>query len=195
MSEDRGIIIGFVLLALAILAGGSVLLSARPEPVAITINPPVPTETPLPTNTPAPIMVYITGAVVNPMQTVSLPVDSRVEDALNAVGGTTADADMNRVNVAGIVRDGDHIHVFAQGETTPIEEIILPTPSGGDVVYINTATLEELDTLPGIGPAIAQRIIDYRTANGPFSSFDDLQNVSGIGPATVENLTGLVSFD
>jgi len=194
MSEDRGIAIGFVLLAIAILIGGGVVLATRPEPVAITIIPPEPTATPPPTPTPAPLMVYITGAVNNPQQTVSVPTGSRVQDALEAVGGLTANADLSRVNMAGIVRDGDHIHVFAQGETE-INPAVLPTPSGGDVVYINTATLEELDTLPGIGPAIAQRIIDYRTVNGPFVSMDDLQNVSGIGPATAENLEGLISFE
>jgi competence protein ComEA len=194
MNEDRAVVVAFVLLAVMIGVGSMVLFITRPEPTEIVIIPPEPTVTPQPTATPAPLSVYITGAVVQPQQVFSLPPDSSVQDALNAAGGTLPNADLNRVNLAGRVRDGDHIHVFALGETT-IPAEVLPTPSGGEVVYINTATLEELETLPGIGPALAQRILDYRAANGPFSSLEDLQNVSGIGPSIAEDLAGLVSFE
>lgn len=194
--STRGILIASVILVLAVIGGAVLLLGSRPEPVAIVINPPVPTPTLPPSATPGPMQIYITGAVVNPQSTVTLPPGSRVQDALNAAGGVTANADMERVNPVGILRDGDHVHVFSLDEQAgEPEESTLPTPSGGVVVYINTATLDELDTLPGIGPAIAQRIIDYRTQNGPFPDLDSLMNVSGIGPATIADLEGLVSFE
>lgn len=201
-------IIVLIIVAVLIVGSGALLLSSRPDPVQITINPPVPTVTPLPTATPAPILVYVTGAVAQPETTVEVPFNSRVMDAISAAGGFTDNANQTLVNVAGILRDGDQVHVpeivvieqsDGTDETTPDVDPVtvdeLPTPSGGDVIYINTATLEELETLPGIGPATAQSIIDYREENGPFTQLDDLDNVSGIGPATIENLRDLVAFD
>jgi len=201
MSNDispRTTLIIFVLIMAMLVVGGVLLLISRPDPVQITINPPLPTATPAPTDTPEPILVYVTGAVNEPEITVTLPYGSRVADALAAAGGVTDDADMERVNVAGIVHDGDQIHVpslQAAADSDTDEAAGLPTPSGGAVVYINTATLEELETLPGVGPATAQRIIDYRTENGNFTSMEDLDNVSGIGPAMLESLQGLISFE
>ncbi len=194
-------IIVLVIVGAFIIGSGALLLSSRPDPVQITINPPIPTVTPLPTATPAPILVYVTGAVNQPETTVEVPYESRVIDAITAAGGFTDNANQTLVNVAGILRDGDQVHVPAlvipeentSEEITAIEE--LPTPSGGDVIYINTATLEELETLPGIGPATAQSIIDYREENGVFTQLEDLDDVPGIGPATLQNLSELVAFD
>jgi competence protein ComEA len=185
------VIFAFVLVALAIVGGAVLLLSVRPQPVRITINPPVPTPTPQPSATPAPIQVYVTGAVVQPNQIISLPVGSRVQDALNAVGGTTSAADLGRVNLAGILHDGDQVDVPSQGVVGSVP----PTPSGGQIVHINTATLDELMTLPGVGQALAQRIIDYRTQNGPFANLEALDDVQGIGPAMLEKLKDLIAFD
>ena len=171
----RLLVMGLFLLAV-VLGAFVVVLAGRPQPVQITIIPPEPTTTPAPTATPLPIMVYVTGAVANPETTISLPQGSRVSDALAAVGGVLDNADLERVNLAGILHDGDQIHVPAYDQVAlGLDEVdaevgkdMLPTPSGGTVVYINTATQEELETLPGIGPATAQRIIEYREANGPF---------------------------
>jgi competence protein ComEA len=192
----RATIIAFIVVVILIIAGGAMLIAARPAPVQITINPPVPTPTDLPTATPAPVLVYITGAVAKPEQTITLPAGSRVQDALDAAGGALENADLTLVNLAAMLRDGDQIHVPALTEDAEsVTDEMLPTPSGGEIVYINTATLEELMTLPDIGESTAQRIIDYRTANGVFASLEDLDQVSGIGPATLEKIAALISFE
>lgn len=190
--SPRATIIAFVIVTLAIIGGIVLLLLTRPEPVQITINPPLPTATPEPTPTPDPITVYVTGAVNQPESMVSLPAGSRVQDALDAAGGVVDGADLERVNLAQILRDGDQVHVPLVEETT----IELPTPSGGTaLVYINSATLEELMTLPGVGEALAQRILDFRQANGSFADMSALDAVEGIGPALLQDLEGLIVFD
>lgn len=176
-------------LVLLMIGGGIFLLvNSRPGPVAITIHPPIPTATPQPTATPGPIQVYVTGAVASPGQIHSLPAGSRVQEAIDAAGGPTDEADLERVNLAGLLRDGDQVHVPS---SDPAADIALATPSGGDVVNINTATVEELQRLPGIGPVTAQNIVDYREQHGPFSSVDDLDSVPGIGRATINRLLEL----
>lgn len=188
--SPRITILVFVVVLVGIIGGAVLLLSTQPKPVQITINPPVATVTPLPSATPAPITVYITGAVAEPEQMITLPPGSRVQDAIDAAGGTTETANLELVNLAGILRDGDQVHVPEQNQ-----EVALPTASGGGIVHINTATIEELDTLPGVGPALAERIIAYRDANGAFTSLEELDNVEGIGPALLADLQGLIAFD
>ena len=198
--STRTTIIAFLIVAVVVIGGIAVLMTSQPEPVHITINPPEPTYTPAPTATPEPIIVYVTGAVAQPESMVTLPYGSRVEDALEAAGGVLDDANLQQVTLAGILHDGDQVHVPVYGaDETDEAEVMsidaLATPSGGPVVYINTATLEELETLPGVGPVMAQRIIEYREENGSFTDLEDLDNVSGIGPATLENLSELISFE
>ena len=189
----RGVIAAFLILALALALSGATLLRSRKEAISITIHPPRPTETPAPTPTHEPIQVYVTGAVVNPEQVYTLPWGSRVSDALEAAGGLTDDANRATVNLAAVIRDGDQIHVSAN--TGSAANFELATPSGGRRVRINSASQEELETLPGVGPVTAQRIIEHRELVGEFADLADLDQVSGIGPRTLENLQDRVAFD
>jgi competence protein ComEA len=143
------------------------------------------------TPTPGMIEVYVTGEVVSPQALRLLPSGSRVEDAVNAAGGATGNADLSRVNLGQILNDGDLIYV------PPLvgESILTPTPNHAPLIHINSATQEELDTLPGIGPSLAQAIIDYRTENGPFASLEDLDNVPGLGPSKLDAIRDLIAFD
>src|ERR1700694_3910509 len=99
----------FAAVALLILSGIAVLLTYRPPATQITIIPPAPTLTPPPSGTPGPMKIYVTGAVADPFTVYVLPPGSRVEDAVNAAGGTTDDADMSRVNLAAALHDGDQV--------------------------------------------------------------------------------------
>lgn len=148
------------------------------------------------------LIVHVSGAVSAP-GVVQLPPGSRVDDALQAAGGATAEADLSAVNLARPVADGEQIHVPLPGEEPPPVD---PGPSstedhgnpegsessggagGGEAIDLNTASATELEELPGVGPAIAQRIIEHRELNGPYSSVDGLLEVSGIGPATLEKI-------
>lgn len=189
--RDRAAGITIGLIAVTALAVIVILILGRPRPVKVSVIPPRPTSPPLPTSTPSPVTVYVTGAVVHPNTSHTLAHNSRVESAIIAAGGALPNADLSRVNLTDILRDGAQVHV---PELEAVEPAPQPTPIGGAKVNVNTATAEQLDSLPGIGPALAQRIIDYRTQNGPFASLDDLDNVDGIGPALLDGLRDLVLF-
>lgn len=143
------------------------------------------------TATPGQYLVYVVGEVQNPESMVSLPTGSRVEDAIQAAGGVTENADLSQVNLSQRLNDGDYVYVPPVTGTA----IISPTPNRPPLVHVNSATLEELETLPGIGPSLAQTIIDYRIENGPFTSLEDLDNVPGIGPAKLEAIRDQIVFD
>lgn len=189
---------GYVLLTLIFLAllGGLLLWQRRPTPAPVEILPPEPTPSPVstPTATPAPLRVYVTGAVLRP-DVYRLPPGSIVKDAIEAAGGPTHDADLVSINLAQELADQQRLYVPRVGETDAPPPVTggEPTPPsrGGALdlkVNINTASLEELDTLPGIGPVIGQSIIDYRESNGPFNSIEDIVLVSGIGDATFNKI-------
>jgi competence protein ComEA len=183
----------FTLIGLLLVGGVGAVWLRWKEPAPIVINPPAPTATA------GPIQVYVSGAVSKPDVYV-LPQEAIVRDALNAAGGALSDADLNGINLAARLRDGDQVYVPKIGE--PIN---VPTgassggsenvPANSGPININTATAAELETLPEIGPAIAQRIIDYREANGPFATIEAIQNVSGIGPATFDAIKDLITVD
>ncbi|MDO9099295.1 MAG: helix-hairpin-helix domain-containing protein [Caldisericota bacterium] len=146
---------------------------------------------------PAAIRVYVAGAVLRP-DVYSLPQGCIVKDALAAAGGAAKNADLISVNLAAPLSDGEQITVplLLEGVDGTAAPGINPPASTGvrAKISINRATLAELDQLPGIGPAKAQAIVDYRKEHGSFKRLEDLQNVSGIGTKTYEDLKSLISL-
>jgi competence protein ComEA len=122
-----------------------------------------------------------------------LPAGSRVTDAVRAAGGLGTTADVDAVNLAAVVADGQRIYIPRVGEPAPVAvPVAVPSTAAGPV-DLNTATIDQLDRLPGVGPSTAAAIIAHRQQNGPFRSVDDLAAVKGIGPAKVAALRGLVT--
>jgi competence protein ComEA len=174
-----GILLGLFLAALVW------IVARTPTGEAVTLRP-VPTE--------KPIVVHITGAVPRP-GVYALPQGARVQDGISAAGGFLAEAEKANINLAQSLEDGEKLDVpFVEGSSpvlaTPLPEVEVITT---ELININTASIAELDTLPGIGPTTAQKIIDYREQNGPFVNAEDIINVSGIGPASYERIKDLIT--
>lgn len=131
------------------------------------------------------VVVYVSGAVASP-GVLTLPASSRVIDAITAAGGATPEADLESINLARILVDGEQIRVAVVGETPPAASEA-GTPAG-TCVRLATATEAELQTLPGIGPALAQRIISYRATHPRLSTVEELDDVPGIGPSLIEKI-------
>lgn len=176
-------------------------LSTRVRPAPIVIEAPPPTPPPSPTPTPRPIRVYVSGEVA--VEAVyELPAGSIVADAVEMAGAFTEEAAADLVNLAQPLADGMHVHIPAAGEEEAGSErpiISGPASSGaasdGARININTASLEELDTLPGVGPATAQKIIDYRETSGLFEHVEEIMEVSGIGEAKFEQMEELITVE
>lgn len=149
---------------------------------------------PSPTVVSAGVVVHVAGAVVNP-GVYTLRVGARVVDALAAAGGAAADAQPDAVNLAAPLVDGVRVYVPRQGEPVPATAVVGPVSSGAPAgpIDLNGATVDLLDTLPGVGPATAAAIVAYRTDHGPFASVDDLAKVRGIGPAKLEAIRSMVT--
>jgi competence protein ComEA len=138
---------------------------------------------------PARLVVHVVGAVRRP-GLYRLDHGSRIADAVRRAGGATRRADLSLVNLAAQVSDGTQVVVPRRVavEAGPAGDGGETAAAAGGPVHLNTATIEQLDALPGIGPVTAQKIIDYREQHGAFSSIDDLDAIPGIGPARLEQL-------
>ncbi len=178
MKTWQSIVIG-VLIGL-ISAGIIFLVSMRPHQSAIQILPPTQATT---------ILVDVSGQVVEP-GVYSLPFNSRVNDGIIAAKGLLPDADTSKINLAAFLQDGEKVFVPSK--------ISLETDTNmmeyDGKIDINHATLEEIDSLPGIGPQKAQQIIDYRETYGNFTQLEDLLYVSGIGQSIIDEIRDKVIF-
>jgi competence protein ComEA len=130
------------------------------------------------------LVVDVAGAVLNP-GVYSLPMNSRVIDAINAAGNVLKGADVSDINLARLLKDGEQVYVYAasRGSSSSRSTARSAPPRNTGPIAINRASAKELEALDGIGPVLASRIIAYRNANGPFVTLEALLEVSGIGPA------------
>jgi competence protein ComEA len=167
--------IAFTAVVSLLAVGVLLLVSRQPRGEGIRLVPPP---------SPQPLVVHVSGAVLNP-GLYQLPPGSRVQDAIQAAGGLLPEADEGTLNLAALLKDGQRVlaPTVVQAQATAASN-----SSQGGLVDINSASQAALESLPGIGPVLAMRIIDYREANGPFATVEDLQNVEGVGADTFEKL-------
>jgi len=196
LSKHQIIVLIIAVLALGMGAGlfvGSRLYKSAPNPLPQIVDNPSTTD--IVPAAPVSINVYVTGAVLH-SAVYALPEGSIVRDAVAAAGGATSDADLIAVNLAAQLDDGEQVTVpvkSADGASTVVSSTS-PSSSVHARISINHGTLADLDTLPGIGPAKAQAILDYRAQHGSFKRLEDLQNVKGIGTKTYEDLKSLITL-
>ena len=178
-----GVLAGFML------AGVLLLISRSPKGTDIPL---------VPAPTAQPIVVHVVGAVPRP-GVYEFPKGARVRDAILAAGGLLTDADVGIINMAALLQDGQRLEIPSLSGTPGTPSAVTtpaagtPSVSDGDLVNINTATLDQLDALPGIGLITAQKIIDYRTVHGPFQRIEDIKNVPNIGPVTFDKIKALIT--
>jgi competence protein ComEA len=188
--SERRLLVAVVVVGALVVAGGPRLLHrGAAAPVAPPLRVAAPAHTPASGSGNA-LVVDVAGAVRRP-GLYRLARGMRIADAIALAGGFTRRADRVAVNLAAPVADGEQIVVPARGAgTAGASSGAGPSPTAP--LDLNTATLEQLDALPGIGPTTAQKILDYRQAHGPFRSVADLDAVPGIGQGRLEQLKGLV---
>jgi competence protein ComEA len=177
-----------------LVAAALFLVASPPRGTSVTL---------LPAPSPAPIVVQVDGEVQNP-GVYHLSRESRVQQAIQAAGGLRSAANKEAINLAAKLKDGDKLLVPALG--TPVAPPPYASNQGSDTqllaestpigpVNLNTATFEELQTLPGIGATRAQQIIDYRQQHGSFKTIEELDNVEGIGPAILDKLRQFITVN
>lgn len=194
-SLSRAELAGLVAL-LAVSLGGAGLWYVRslPRSVQVAASPSGPSAPAASSASPSPevlILVDVAGWVRDP-GVYGFEEGSRVIDAIDAAGGARPGAVLQSLNLAAPLVDGTQVLVPREGEAGAVAPPAGGLSAGG-LVNVNTATNAELEELPGIGEVIAQRIVEYRTANGPFASVDQLLDVSGIGDAILESIRELVT--
>lgn len=174
-----------------LLGSGIILLTLRqPAGEPVTLRP---------LSTPAPLTIYLVGSVHNP-GVYTLPAGSRIQDAVQAAGGLLPEAVPESVNLATILEDGERIFIPDLNDIDSSENSTgeLPERSthieGLVLININTASQSELELLPGIGPVTAQKIIEFRQTNGPFSSIEAILDVPGIGDKTLAEIKDLITI-
>jgi competence protein ComEA len=183
-----------VLAVVGILVGGGAVLwyvRSLPRPVTVRAVQPAPAPSP----SPAVLIVHVAGAVHRP-GVYELSQGDRVIDAIEAAGGPRRRADLDALNLAAVLVDGQQVMIPRESTGGgPGGGTSGPSGSTGTeaLINVNTATAEQLDTLPGIGPVLATAIIDHRERNGPFAAVDDLLDVSGIGEVRLADIRDLVT--
>lgn len=210
MLTQEKVVLVLIGLCMGIIIGvGGMTLRNRTQPAPIVIHPPEPTTTPAPTSTPSPIRVYVNGQV-SAAAVYELPPNSIVEDAIAVAGGFTNQANTAVVNMAQKLSDGAQVYVPAEDEDVAVVAVVNTAVSSGNsvsdntepseinsggLININTATIEMLDSLPGIGPSTAQKIVDHRDANGLFQMIEEIMDVSGIGEAKFGQIEALITVE
>jgi competence protein ComEA len=193
---SRAELAGVALLVGVLLVGAGLwYVRSLPRPVQVRAEPGTASGSASPTASPAILLVDVAGWVRAP-GVYGFHEGDRVIDAIEAAGGPRRDAALENLNLAAPLADGTQILVLRRSEGTApgaVGAVGVAPSAGGTLVNINTASASELEALPGVGEVIAQRIIDFRTANGPFGSVDELLEVSGIGEATLGSMRDLVT--
>jgi competence protein ComEA len=195
MEAGRRSAVAIGVVALAAILAGWWLLSARPHTSTPPSSPLAAPATSASSHPPTTrVVVDVVGKVRHP-GVYRLPDGSRVDDALDAAGGALPGVDLSQLNLARKVADGEQVAVGVSGAAGPVGPTGTGAASGAAAapIDLNTATLQQLDTLPGVGPVLAQRIVDWRSEHGRFDSVDQLQEVSGIGPSRLADLRSLVT--
>jgi len=176
-----------LVLVVVLALGGRLLSRPRQAPVP----PPVRVAAPVRTTPASQLLVHVVGAVRRP-GLYRLDEGARVADALARAGGPTRKAQLALVNLAARVADGEQVVVPRRGAAAAGASPGTPSTQSGPV-HLNTATMEQLDALPGVGPVTAQKILDYRQQHGAFGTVDELDAIPGIGPARLAQIRELVA--
>jgi competence protein ComEA len=174
--------VAVTVLACVVVLVAFAVLAHRAQPGAVAVDEPLAAVEPGTSVVSGSITLHVVGAVASP-GVVEVPLGARAGDAIAAAGGALPEAELSSINLARTVQDGEQIRVAHAGEAGAAV-----SGAGSGLVSINEADAAALESLPGIGPVLAERIVKDRESNGPFASVDDLDRVSGVGAAVLERV-------